>query len=34
VLAAAGYDEREIAQLREAGVVAGSPAEAQGSFMA
>jgi crotonobetainyl-CoA:carnitine CoA-transferase CaiB-like acyl-CoA transferase len=34
VLAAAGYDEREIAQLREAGAVAGSPAEAQGSFMA
>jgi crotonobetainyl-CoA:carnitine CoA-transferase CaiB-like acyl-CoA transferase len=34
VLAAAGYDEREIAQLREAGAVAGSPAQAQGSFMA
>jgi crotonobetainyl-CoA:carnitine CoA-transferase CaiB-like acyl-CoA transferase len=34
LLAAAGYDEHEIAQLRESGAVAGSPAEAQGSFMA
>ena len=34
LLAEAGFDEQQIAQLRESGAVAGSPAEAQGSFMA
>ncbi len=33
LLAQAGYSEEDIAALREAGAVAGSPAEAQGSFL-
>ena len=34
LLAAAGFSEAEIAELRDCGAVAGSPAEVQGSFMA
>jgi alpha-methylacyl-CoA racemase len=33
VLAAAGYSEEDIAELKESGAVAGPAAEVQGSFM-